>query len=126
MMLCRALPRTTILTPRMTFSLLRVDLKSTLINPNINRGPDSYPILQGKISPLNVGIGLLSPLGSHILIRTIHNMTPLYYREVALFDIPSQYAEEVDTFRRILRLPDPGESLPRSSTAVMGLDEKGR
>ena len=52
---------------------------------------------------------------------------PPYYREVALSDIPSQYAEEVDTFRRILRLPDPRESLPRSSTAVMGLDdEKGR
>ena len=42
-------------------------------------------------------------------------------------DIPSQYAEEVDTFRRILRLPDPKESLPRYFTAVMGLDdEKGR
>ena len=42
-------------------------------------------------------------------------------------DVPSQYAEEVDTFRRILKLPDPRESLPRSSTAVMGLDdEKGR
>ena len=52
---------------------------------------------------------------------------PPYYREVALSDIPSQYAEEVDTLRRILRLPDPRESLPRSSTAVMGLDdEKGR
>ena len=50
-----------------------------------------------------------------------------YYREVALSDIPSQYAEEVDTFRHILKLPDPWESLPRSSTAVMGLDdEKGR
>ena len=56
-----------------------------------------------------------------------HDPDPPYYREVALSDIPSQYAEEVDTFRRILRLPDPRESLPRSSTAVMGLDdEKGR
>ena len=42
-------------------------------------------------------------------------------------DVPSQYAEEVDTFRRILDLPDPRESMPRSSTSVMGLyDEKGR
>ena len=50
-----------------------------------------------------------------------------YYREVALSDIPSQYAEEVDTFRRILKLPDSRESMPRSSTAVMGLaDKKGR
>ena len=55
-----------------------------------------------------------------------HDPDP-HYREVALADIPSQYAEEVDTFRRILSLPDPRESLPRSSTSVMGLDdEKGR
>ena len=56
-----------------------------------------------------------------------HDPDPPYYREVALSDIPSQYAEEVDMFRRILKLPDPRESLPRSSTAAMGLDdEKGR
>ena len=56
-----------------------------------------------------------------------HDPDPPYYREVDLSDIPSQYAEEVDTFRRILKLPDPRESLSRSSTAVMGLlDEKGR
>ena len=56
-----------------------------------------------------------------------HDPDPPYYKEVALSDIPSQYAEEVDTFRRILKLPDPRDSLPRSSTAVMGLDdEKGR
>ena len=55
-----------------------------------------------------------------------HDPDPPYYREVALADIPSQYAEEVDTFRRILSLPDPRESFPRSSTSVMGLDnEKG-
>ena len=53
--------------------------------------------------------------------------TPSYYREVALSDVPSQYTEEVDTFRRILSLPDPRESMPKSSTSVMGLDdEKGR
>ena len=52
--------------------------------------------------------------------------TPCYYGEVALADVPSQYAEEVDTFRRILSLPDPRESMPKSSTSVMGLDdEKG-
>ena len=56
-----------------------------------------------------------------------HDPDPPYYREVALSDIPSQYAEEVDTFRRILKLLDPRESMPRSSTAIMGLDdEKGR
>ena len=56
-----------------------------------------------------------------------HDPDPPYYREVAPSDMPSQYAEEVDTFRRILSLPDPRESMPRSSTSVMGLDdEKGR
>ena len=56
-----------------------------------------------------------------------HDSDPPYYREVALADIPSQYAEEVDIFRRILSLPDSRESMPRSSTSVMGLDdEKGR
>ena len=55
-----------------------------------------------------------------------HDPDPPYYREVALSDIHSQYAEEVDTFRCILSLPDPRESMPRSSTSVMGLDdEKG-
>ena len=39
-------------------------------------------------------------------------------------DVPSQYAEEVETFRRILDLPDPRESMPRSSTSVMWLDDK--
>ena len=33
-----------------------------------------------------------------------HDPDPPYYREVALSDIPSQYSEEVDTFRRILSL----------------------
>ena len=55
-----------------------------------------------------------------------HDPDPPYYSEVALSDVPTQYAEEVDTFRHILSLPDPRESMPRSSTSVMGLDdEKG-
>ena len=42
-------------------------------------------------------------------------------------DLPSQYTEEVETFRQILDLPDPGETLPRSSTTVLSLDdEKGQ
>ena len=53
-----------------------------------------------------------------------HDPDPPYYREVALSDVPSQYTEEVDTFRRILSLPDCRESMPRSSTSVIGLDDK--
>ena len=51
---------------------------------------------------------------------------PVFYREVDMSDLPSQYAEEVEIFRQILDLPDPRETLPRSSTTVLGLDdEKG-
>ena len=55
-----------------------------------------------------------------------HDPDPPYYREVALSDVPSQYAM-VDTFRCILSLPNLRESMRKSSTSVMGLDdEKGR
>ena len=106
--------------------------KNMLTRVDINLGPDMFHLPQRKISPLWLNTGLLSPLGLSplglTLIKTNLNMiqTPPYYREVALFDIPYQYAEEVDTFRRILSLPDPRNSMPRSSTSVMGLDdEKG-
>ena len=42
-----------------------------------------------------------------------HDPDPPYYREVALSDIPSQYAE-VDTCRRILKLPTLGILLLRN------------
>ena len=52
---------------------------------------------------------------------------PVFYREVDMSDLLSQYTEEVETFRQILDLPDPRETLPRSSTTVLGLDnEKGQ
>ena len=40
-------------------------------------------------------------------------------------DLPSQYAEEMETFRRILDLPDPRKkTMPRSFTSVIGAVEK--
>ena len=52
---------------------------------------------------------------------------PVFYREVDMSDLPSQYAGKVETFRQNLDLPDPRETLPRSSTTVLGLDdEKGQ
>ena len=51
---------------------------------------------------------------------------PVFYREVYMSDLPSQYAEEVETFRHILDLPDPRETLPRSFTTVLGLDDEKR
>ena len=52
---------------------------------------------------------------------------PVLYRDINMYDLPAQYAEEVESFRQILELPDPRETLPRSSTTVLGLDdEKGQ
>ena len=52
---------------------------------------------------------------------------PVFYRKVDMSDLPSQYTEEVETFRKILDLLDPRKTLPRSSTTVAGLDdEKGQ
>ena len=53
-----------------------------------------------------------------------HDPDPHFYREVGMADLPSQYAEEGETFRCILDLPDPRETMPRSSTSVLGLDDK--
>ena len=39
-------------------------------------------------------------------------------------DLPSQYSEEVETFRWIINLPDPRETVPRSSTSVLALDDQ--
>ena len=49
---------------------------------------------------------------------------PVFYREVDMSDLSSQYAKEVETFRQILELPNPRETLPRSSTTVPGLDDQ--
>ena len=42
-------------------------------------------------------------------------------------DLPSQFTEEIETFRQLLDLPDPRENMPRSSSTVLGLAvEKGQ
>ena len=52
------------------------------------------------------------------------NPDPVFYREVDMSDLPSQYVGEVETFRHILDLPDPRETMPRSSTTVLGLNDE--
>ena len=50
---------------------------------------------------------------------------PVFYREVDMSDLPSQYTEDIDTFRQILNLPDPRDSMP--FTIVWALnDVKGQ
>ena len=74
--------------------------RSNLINLNISRGPDSPPSSSGEEqSPEHRH---RSPKPSRKCFpdqeHPQHDPDPPYYREVALSDIPSQYAEEVDTF----------------------------
>ena len=38
-------------------------------------------------------------------------------------DLPSQYTEDIETFRQVVNLPDPRVSMPRSSTTVWALNE---
>ena len=109
MMWSRALPQTTTLINLTIIGLPLAEPRNILINQNINLCPDIYLRPQRRISPLSSDIGLQNLLGRPTLIKTILNPDPdpPYYREVALSDIPAQYAKEVDTFRCILKLPDP-------------------
>ena len=106
--------------------------KNTLIRVSISQGPDVSSSSGEDQSPAarhrSSKPSRAQPSGA-VSDQDLpqHDPDPPYYREVALSDMPSQYAEEVDTFRRILSLSDPRESMPRSSTSVLGLDdEKGR
>ena len=85
-------------------------------------------LLQRKMSPLPQLESLTKP--QHKVPQEPQHqdsIDPVFYREVDMSNLPSEYAEEVETFRQILDLPDPWETLPRSSTTVLGLDdEKGQ
>ena len=48
---------------------------------------------------------------------------PIYSREVDLSDLPSQYTEDIETFRQVLGIPDPKHSMPVSNL-IMGLNEE--
>ena len=41
-------------------------------------------------------------------------------------DLPSQYTEDIETFRQILNLPDPRDSMLRSSTTMWVLNDANR
>ena len=47
---------------------------------------------------------------------------PAFYQEVDMSDLPSQYTENIETFRQFLILPDPRNSMPGSFTTVWALN----
>ena len=48
---------------------------------------------------------------------------PVLYWEVDTSDLSSQYTKDIETFRQILNLPDPRDSMPRSSTTLWALND---
>ena len=39
-------------------------------------------------------------------------------------DLPSQYVEDIETFRQILNLADPRNTMPKSSKIILALDDE--
>ena len=98
------------------------------MNINTRFGPNNY-VSQSSSSKEDQSSAhrkrsSLPPRAPSELDNPQHDPDPLFYREVAMADLPSQYAAEVETFRHILNLPDPRETKPSSSTSVPGLDDQ--
>ena len=72
------LPRINLMRNPMNLGSHLLNLKSTLIRVNTNQGPDMGHLPQGRISPLLLDTGLLSPLGLSpqglFLMKTSLNM----------------------------------------------------
>ena len=52
-----------------------------------------------------------------------NKLSPVLYREVDLSDLPSQYTQDIETFRKILKLPEPRDNIPMSSTTVWAIND---
>ena len=46
------------------------------------------------------------------------NPDPIYSRDLDVADLPSQYTEDIETFRQVLNIPDPRDSMPVFSASV--------
>ena len=64
-----------------------------------------------------------NPKGAFSSQQGKSNPGSVQFREVDMSDLPSQYIEDIETFRQILKLPDPRDSMPRSSTTGWFLNE---
>ena len=106
---------------------VRPEPKNILTNTNTRFGPNIFLSRhpQRWISPLlSSKRSTQSPRAPSELDQPQHDPDALFYREEAMADLPSQYAEEVETLRHILDLPDPRKTMPRSSPSVLGLDDQ--
>ena len=84
--------------------------RNTLTKRNTRFGQNTIHNLnlQRRISPLSLFKKSAKPqqAPSEHDQQQQDNPDPVFYREIDMSDLPSQYAEEVETFRHILDLPD--------------------
>ena len=112
MALNRGLPRISTQVIPMSLRLHHLDLKNMQMEANTKWVQICVFIFRGGSVLCTPQTQVLKPSGAHSdQDQPLHDPDPPYYREVALSDVPSQYAEEVETFRHILALPDPRDSL---------------
>ena len=107
---------------------LDLNIKNMLTGRNTSQSPSiNHTLLQRKMSPLHTR-GFTQPQPkAPPEPQPQASSDPVFYREIDMSDLPSQYTEEIETFRQLLDLPDPRETMPRSSTTVLCLDdEKGQ
>ena len=106
-----------ILTPNSPSMFVRLLQRNTPIKENIKFRPNMFFHLpQKNLRPLCKSKSLLRP-----------DQEPAFYREVDMSDLPSQYAEDMKSFRQTLNLPDRRNTMSRSSTTIWALgDKKGQ
>ena len=56
-------------------------------------------------------------------MKSQFNPDPIISGEVDVSDLPTQYTEGIETFRQVLNIPNPRDSVPVSSTLVIGLNK---
>ena len=112
----------TLISPRIPLGWSRLDLKNMQIRESTRLGPDMFLMSssseedQSSVPRQRSSKPSRAPSDQG---QPQNDPDPLFYREVAMADLPSHYAEEVETFRRILDLPDPKETMPRSSISLL-------
>ena len=52
--------------------------------------------------------------------KTQLNPDTIFFREVDMSDLSSQYTEDIETFRQVFNIPDPRDSMPVSSASMWG------
>ena len=67
---------------------------------------------------------IFGPKREKLKQTTTQTVNPILYREVVVSDLPSQYTEDIETFKKVLNIPDLRDNMPVCSASVMVLVQK--